>query len=153
MFFFNRISLFLDKLLFFLLPVQYAVHLYQYLKEWRKNPHWSFSCCLALILPLSEMQGEITGLVGTNQNQAGSVEMPSFTSTIKKRRNTGGTDAEGGHGGQVKMKERRSICENTEYNSQKYHQGTQTQLFMHSVTGIRIRLVTELMHGRAEKPL
>jgi len=34
--------------------------------EWRKNPHWSFSCCLALLLPLINLPGEISGLIGTD---------------------------------------------------------------------------------------
>ena len=46
--------------------VQYAAHFYGYLKEWRKNPHWSFSCCLALILPLIDLPGELGGLTETN---------------------------------------------------------------------------------------
>ena len=34
--------------------------------EWRKNPHWSFSCCLALLLPLINLPGEVSGLIGTD---------------------------------------------------------------------------------------
>ena len=61
--------------------------MYCYLKEWRKNPKWSLSCCLALLLPLNELQGEIRGLAGANvlkqQIQTGKINMPSITSTLK----------------------------------------------------------------------
>ena len=46
------------------------MYVYQYLKEWRKNPRWSFSCCLALVLPLNDLQGEIRGMVGKNMLKA-----------------------------------------------------------------------------------
>ncbi len=61
--------------------------LYRFLKEWRKNPHWSFSCCLALLLPLNDLQGETRGLVDTNvlknQLQTGKVEKPTLLSAVK----------------------------------------------------------------------
>lgn len=61
----------------FCVSVQYLIHLYGYLKEWRKNPHWSFSCCLDLILPVFSLSGDIDNLVGTNnQLQTGETEMP-----------------------------------------------------------------------------
>jgi len=67
--------------------VQYAVHLYGYLKEWRKNPHWSFSCCLALLLPLINLPGEISGLAGTNitntQLDTGQFEMQTVVGAVK----------------------------------------------------------------------
>jgi len=63
------------------------VHLYGYLKEWRKNPHWSFSCCLALLLPLISLPGEISGLVGTNitntQLETGQFEMQTVVGAVK----------------------------------------------------------------------
>ena len=34
--------------------------------EWRKNPQWSFSCCLALILPLVGLPGDISGFESSN---------------------------------------------------------------------------------------
>jgi len=129
----------------FFFPVQYLVHLYQYLNEWRQNPHWSFSCFLALILPLSDMQGEITGLVGTslvdNQLQGGQVEMPTVSSIVKASGNTGGT------AGEATMEERNEIRENTEYN-QKCHQGTQTDLY--SVTDM---LLHEPVQEKKEETL
>ena len=67
--------------------VQYAAYLYHYIKAWRKNPKWSFSCCLALVLPLTELQSEIRGLTGTNilkqQLKTGEMDMPSVSSTLK----------------------------------------------------------------------
>jgi len=67
--------------------VQYLVHLYGYLKKWRKNPHWSFSCCLALILPLIGMPGDISGLAGTNflntQLDTGHMEMTTIVGAVK----------------------------------------------------------------------
>jgi len=67
--------------------VQYTVHLYGYLKEWRKNPHWSFSCCLSLLLPLINLPGEISGLVGTNitstQLDTGQFEMQTVVGAVK----------------------------------------------------------------------
>ena len=72
---------------FFVFSVQYIIYMYRYLKEWRKNPKWSLSCCLALLLPLNELQGEIRGLAGANvlkqQLQTGKINMPSITSTLK----------------------------------------------------------------------
>ena len=73
--------------------VQYAVFLYRYLKDWRKNPQWSFSCCLALLLPLNNLQGEIRGLMETNvlksQLQTGQIEKPTILSAVK---NSGAID-------------------------------------------------------------
>ena len=67
--------------------VQYAVHLHGFFKEWRKNPQWSFSCCLALILPLLDMPGNTSGLAQTNvlatQLDAGHMEMSTFGGAVK----------------------------------------------------------------------
>ena len=61
--------------------------MYRYVKEWRKNPQWSLSCCLALLLPLTDLQGEIRGMAGGNvlkqQMQTGKVDMPSMSGTFK----------------------------------------------------------------------
>jgi len=55
--------------------------------KWRKNPQWSFSCCLALVLPLTDLQGEISGMVNTNvldnQLQTGQTDMPTIINTVK----------------------------------------------------------------------
>ena len=70
-----------------LLPVsvQYVSYIYHYVKEWRKNPEWSLSCCLALLLPLRNLQGEIGGLAGRNipmqQLQTDRIDIPSTANT------------------------------------------------------------------------
>ena len=71
----------------FVFSVQYIIYIYRYIKDWRKNPKWSLSCCLALLLPLNELQGEIRGLAATNvlkqQLQTGQIGIPSITTTLK----------------------------------------------------------------------
>ena len=63
------------------------MQIYEYLKVWRKNPHCSFSCCLALLLPLNDLQGEISGLAGKNvlntQLQSGDYEMTTLHASVK----------------------------------------------------------------------
>ena len=63
------------------------MHLYSYLKEWRRNPQWSFSCCLALIIPLINLPGEISGLVGTNvlntQLDRGQMELTTVVGVVQ----------------------------------------------------------------------
>ena len=63
------------------------MHLRDYLKEWRKNPQWSFSCCLALVLPLISLPGDISGLVGTNmtknQLDTGGIDMPTIAAAVQ----------------------------------------------------------------------
>ena len=63
------------------------MYVYRYIKEWRKNPKWSFSCCLALLLPLNDLQGEVRGMAGRNilrqQLQTGKIDMPSISGTLK----------------------------------------------------------------------
>ena len=77
----------LNRYFYLLFSVKYAVHLYGYLNEWRKNPQWSFSCCLALVLPLVSLPGDISGLVGTNitnmQLDAGQFEMQTVVGAVK----------------------------------------------------------------------
>ena len=68
-----------------LFSVQYLSYIYHYMKEWRKNPEWSLSCCLALLLPLRNLQGEIGGLAGRNipmqQLQTDRIDIPSTANT------------------------------------------------------------------------
>ena len=63
------------------------MHLYEYFKEWRKNPRWSLSCCLALLLPLINLPGEINGLAGTNvtntQLDTGQIELTTVAGAMK----------------------------------------------------------------------
>jgi len=66
----SDVNKYMDTVLFDILVlganIQYAWHPYQYLKVWRKNQQWSFSCCLALFLSLASLPGDISGVVGTN---------------------------------------------------------------------------------------
>ncbi|XP_068756626.1 putative leucine-rich repeat-containing protein DDB_G0281931 [Montipora capricornis] len=71
-----------------ILVVQYVRYFCCFIKEWRKNPHCSLSCCLALLLPLNDLQNEIRGMTGKNllkqQVQSGKLNAPSVSSTLKE---------------------------------------------------------------------
>ena len=81
------VKTYLFVLFLWLFAVQYVVILYGYLKEWWKNPHCSFSCCLTLLLPLNDLQSEIHGLAGTcivdNQLQSGQMDTTTVMGTVK----------------------------------------------------------------------
>ena len=66
------------------------LHLCAFLKKWYKNPRWSFSCCLSLILPFLSLSGDIDRLVGENmmnkQVDTGDIEMPSVLSLLLYKR-------------------------------------------------------------------
>ena len=119
--------------------VQYALTLYRYLKEWRKNPHWSISCCLALLLPLNDLQGEISGVVETNvlnsQLQTGEIDMPTVYGAVK---DSGTIDVNLEENEQEVNSEelRNSKGKSFVYDGRKCHQGTQTELFALSFTGV-----------------
>ncbi|XP_078384147.1 uncharacterized protein LOC144666621 [Oculina patagonica] len=117
------------------LLVEYALFLYDFLKEWRNNPHWSFSCCLALLLPLSDLQGEIAGMAGTNvlktQVQTGEFEMVTLSGVIKDigaidvtLEENEGSDDDGGETVEAKDDNRQAV----KYSSTKRDQGIQTEL-------------------------
>lgn len=65
---------------------------YRYFKEWRKNPQWSFSCCLALLLSFSDLQGDISDLVETDavkcQQHTGDVEMTTILTAVEESKAT-----------------------------------------------------------------
>ena len=67
--------------------VYYVVHLYGYLNEWRKNPHWSFTCCLTFFLPLVDLHGEVKAMTDTDilntQLDTGQMEMSTVTGVVK----------------------------------------------------------------------
>ncbi|PFX34149.1 Tolloid-like protein 2 [Stylophora pistillata] len=67
--------------------VQYLMFFYEFFKRWRKNPHWSFSCCLALLIPLNDLQGEIQEMAGNNlmktQLDTGILEKPSIADSAQ----------------------------------------------------------------------
>ena len=62
--------------------------IYRFFKEWRRNPRWSFSCCLALLLPLNDLHQEVLGMTGKNvlkqQLKSGNVDMPSLSGALKE---------------------------------------------------------------------
>ena len=70
-----------------LISAQYALQLYHFVQDWRKNPHWSFSCCLSLLLPLNDLQGDVRGLAGANvfktQLNTGEFEVITFQAAVK----------------------------------------------------------------------
>ena len=113
--------------------VQYAVFLHGYLKEWRKNPHWSISCCLALLLPLNDLQGDIRGMTATDvlksQLQTGDIDMPTILGVVKDSGAIDVTLEEGkqddDHSQEVKQS---NSYRGTKYSNAQYHRGTQTEL-------------------------
>ena len=106
--------------------------LFGYLKEWRRNPHWSFSCCLALVLPLNDLQGEIHRLAGANvlknQLQTGQIDNPSILSTLKDSGAIDVTLEESNEGGASTVEREQEFRLHSERNMAKSHQGTQTDL-------------------------
>ena len=129
---------------FSFIPAQYAVSLYCYIKEWRKNPHWSFSCCLALLLPLNDLQGELRGLAGTNvlknQLQTGQIEKPCLISAVK---DSGAIDVTLEQCEQMDDNKEEIQDENHQSALHGYprrHQGTQTE-----ISSVRMTIV--LVYG------
>ena len=73
-----------------LFSVQYLSYIYHYIKQWRENPEWSLSCCLALLLPLRNLQGEIGGLAGRDiPLQQLKTDRIDTTSTANMERDSG----------------------------------------------------------------
>ena len=116
-----------------MLSVQYALHLYGYVKEWRKNPQWSFSCCLALLLPLNDLQGGIRDIAGTNllknQLESGEFEMVTIQDAVKDSGAIEVTLEEGEGGDDDTVEAQDSNHQVAISTNQKYDQGTQTELF------------------------
>ena len=114
--------------------VQYALHLYDYFKEWRKNPHCSFSCCLALLLPLNDLQGEIRGIVGKNvlrtQLQTGNFEMTTLRGAVKDSGAFDVTLEEGEQSNDNSLDLQDDNCQVAKISNKKCHQGTQTELLL-----------------------
>ena len=80
----------LSLLLFVFCIVNYVQQLYEFVDEWRKNPQWSFSCCLAFVLPLFSLPGEIGSLSSTNVLHAQLDSGQMGMSTIADAVNEGG---------------------------------------------------------------
>ena len=102
--------------------------------EWRKNPHWSLSCCLALLLPLNDLQGEISGLVGSganvldNQLQAGQTEDTTIFSAVK---DSGAIDVSLEKGQQAddsKAEDQHENFSEADCGETECHKGSQTDL-------------------------
>ena len=111
----------------YLFSDQYAAHLFGYLKAWLKNPQWSFSCCLALFLPLVDLSGDIGGLAETNvintQLDTGQMEMNTITDAVKASGAFDITVEEGAH------REGRADIDGVEgFCNKRRPQATQTEL-------------------------
>ena len=110
--------------------------LYSYFQQWRKNPQWSFSCCLAFLLPLSDLEGEISGLAETNalnsQLQTGETEIPTLSGALK---DSGAIDVtfEGSEHDVQAVEVEGEICQDKQCGKRKDQQGTQTELLGHPV--------------------
>ena len=109
--------------------------LYQYIKEWRQNPQWSFTCCLALLLPLNDLQGEIRDIATKNilktQLQTGAIEKPSIASSAKDSGAIGVAlkSDEGKHSDGDTMPElKKRACKATKHSKTTCDQGAQTEL-------------------------
>ena len=135
-----------NLIVFRLLSVQYVLYLHGYFKEWRKNPRWSFSCCLALLLPLNDLQGEIHGMAGTNivetQLQSGEFELTTVGSAVKDSGiiDVALEDDEQGDDDTVEVQD--DGCQGSKRNNSKCHQGSQTEL-LSLFTANESRKVTE----------
>ena len=126
--------------------------LYRYIKEWRKNPHWSFSCCLALLLPLNELQGELRGLAGENfvknQVETGQIEKPSLISAVK---DSGAIDvtleeSEQVDGNKVEIQDENHP--NALYRHARRHQGTQTEMSSVPMTVVLVHGAKWVSNGK-----
>ena len=142
----------------FFFPVQYGMFLYGYLMEWRKNPHWSLSCCLALLLPLNDLQGEISGLVGSganvldNQLEGGQTEDTTIFAAVK---DSGAIDVsleEGQQDNDSKMKCQNEKCPEAACGKTTCHKGSQTDLFVLRKTQ-NLERVHDPMHKKQEQSL
>ena len=94
---------------------------YRYFKEWRKNPQWSFSCCLAIFLSFSDLQGDISDLVDTDvvksQQHSEEMEMLTILSAIEESKAINFKGNRGDRGDETKK-----------VSTKKRHQGTQTEI-------------------------
>jgi len=117
--------------------VQYITILYCYLRKWWKNPHCSFSCCLALLLPLNDLQGKIDGLAGANvlnnQMQTGHLDAPTLIGAMK---DSGAMDVsleEGEQDDCATFAGQEENCQGAVFNKTQSHKNTQTEMFTLSI--------------------
>ena len=98
------------------------------MKTWHRDPQLSFVCCLALLLPLSDFQEEITGLEETVR-QTEENEMPSIFTAVKDYAPvTAPVDADA-KGDIVTRKLTDANYKDLTYEKTQRHQGTQTEPF------------------------
>ena len=145
----NTICFFLCRLL----SGQYIVGVYRYFKEWRKNPHWSLSCCLALFLPLNDLQGEISGFAETDvlksQVKTGDMEMSTILISLEDggvtddelEKEAGGEDGKQGFDDRTEGQEQ--IVRDRDLRK-KCNKETQTELLtLYYIADIKIQEKTE----------
>lgn len=118
---------------FIFTSVQYFIFLYKYYKDWRKNAQWSFSCCLALVLPLNDLQGEVRGMVGNDlmktQLEVGGIEKPSLAAAVKDSGAISFTlDVDSVD--EIKMEFLKQNAEAIKNSSKKCHRSTQTKVLV-----------------------
>lgn len=113
--------------------VQYITVLYRYLREWWKDPHCSFSCCLAWLLHLNDLQGKIHGLAATDalnsQMQSGQMDAPTLIGAVK---DSGAIDAsleQGQKDDHATFAIQGENCQDPVYNNNQSHKKTQTEMY------------------------
>ena len=118
--------------------VQYTTILYYYLREWWKNPHCSLSCCLALLLPLNDLQGQINGLASANvlnnQMQSGQMDAPNLIGAVK---DSGAIDVslkEGEQDDDTPLAVKIENGQDEVYNTNQSHKSIQTETYTLSIT-------------------
>lgn len=111
-----------------LISVEKAVNIYGFLQKWRKNPQWSFSCCLALLLPLNDLQGDIGGFVVTSGGTE-EIDVPSLLNTVKENEAVDANFYVTGKD-ESSIKAQKKSFQRAEYNTMYHHTGTQTDPFL-----------------------
>lgn len=104
------------------------MHLFRYIKKWRRDPQLSFACCLALLLPLSDFQEEIGGFEETVR-QTEEIEMPSILAAVNDYGPVAApvnTDVKGDNG-TTKLKD--ANYKDLSHDKTQRHQETQTEPF------------------------
>lgn len=128
-----------------MLSGQYVGFVYRYLREWRKNPQWSFSCCLALLLPLSDSHGELSDVIETNaltnQLHSGQIDLPTILTAVNDDHDAADANLKKGEQ-DYGDDSREALDHNGQYIKEYYtfkskcHQATQTELLALSSTDL-----------------
>ena len=110
--------------------------LYGYLKEWWRNSHWSISCCLGLLLPLNDLQGEIRGFAETNvfknQLKTGQIDEPKMLSAVDISGAIEVTLEKVQPGNDKRVEIGDENYQGLKHKHVRRHQGTQTELCLKS---------------------